>query len=118
MIAERGVDTLRASPTKRLGLQVLATIGLVHVAMFACYTMPNLIFGMNAREWPADVQKRSYLTDYICGDGTDRACPGPAIPNLRNDNPSGGSGSFWVTRDGGLGRPPQAPLPPAIPFEK
>jgi len=118
MIAERGVDTLRASPNKRLGLQVLATIGLVHVAMFACYTMPNLIFGMNAREWPADVQKRSYLTDYICGDGTDRACPGPAIPNLRNDNPSGGSGSFWVTRDGGLGRPPQAPPPPVIPFEK
>jgi hypothetical protein len=118
MLAERGVDDLKISSNKRLGLRILAVVGIVHVAMFACYTMPNLIFGMNARAWPADVQKRSYLTDYICGDGTDRTCPGPQIPNLRNNNQIGGSGSAWITWDGSVGRPAGAPLSQMVPFEK
>jgi len=104
-IAERGVDTLRTSPTRRLGLRILASVGVLHVAMFLAYTMPNLVFGMNARAWPQDVQQRSYLTDYICGPGTDRACPGPSVPNLRNDNGAGASGSSYVRRDGTLATP-------------
>jgi len=116
-IGERGVDDLGYSPNRRLGLRILATVGVVHAAMFAAYTLPNIFFGMNAREWPADVQKRSYLTDYICGEGTDRACPGPGVPNLRNDNGSGGSGSFYVRRDGTLARPESAPVPEIVPFD-
>jgi hypothetical protein len=107
-LAERGVDSVKRSSGRQTALRVLATVGAVHVAMFAAYTLPNLFFGMNAREWPKDVQERSYLTDYICGPGTDRACPGPSIPNLRNDNGRGGSGSFYVKRNETLGRPARA----------
>lgn len=118
IIAERGIDDLNVSSNKGLALRILATVGIMHAAMFACYTMPNLMFGMNARDWPTDVQKRSYLTDYICGDGTDRACPGPSIPNLRNNNQTGGSGSFWITPDGTARQPTGVPLHQTVPFQK
>lgn len=109
--AERGLDGVKAPSRRKLALQVLAVTGAVHVLMFLCYTGPNLVFAMNARPWPGDVQSRSYLTDYLCGPGTDRACPGPSVPNLRNNNSEGGSGSGYIGRDGGL-RWPAGPVPP------
>jgi len=117
-IAERGVDTLKISNTKKLVLRILAVIGCVHAAMFACYVLPNLYAGMTTQQWPADVQKRSYFTDYICGDGTNRACPGPQIPNLRNNNQDGGSGSAWIAPEGGLAVPSGWSVPQVVPFEK
>jgi Spirocyclase AveC-like len=117
-IAERGVTGLKISNNRKLVLRILATSGAVHAVMFTLYTMPNLFFGMNVQPWPEDVQKRSYFTDYICGDGTDRACPGPSIPNLRNNNADGGSGSFYVTPDGTLKRPTDAPTPKFTPFDR
>jgi hypothetical protein len=86
------------------------------VTMFVCYVLPNLFLGLHTQEWPADVQSRSYFTDYLCGQGTDRACPGPAVPNLRNDNATGGARSAYVDRDGRLVLPPGAVLPPPVPF--
>jgi hypothetical protein len=62
------------------------------------------------------VQQRSYFTDYICGEGTDRACPGPTIPNLRNDNATGGPQSAYIGRDGALKTPPGASIPAPVPF--
>jgi len=117
-IAERGADDLKVSSRRRLIARVLAVTAVVHVTMFACYTLPNVFFGMNAREWPADVQERSYLTNGICGEGTDRACPGPTVPNLRNNNGDGGSGSFYVRRDGTLGQPEGVEPPRPVPFNE
>jgi hypothetical protein len=101
MIAERGIDSIKASERRKLGLRVLAAIGVIQVAFLACYTIPNLIFGMNVKEWPDDVQQRSYFTDHICGDGTNRACPDPDLPLTRNDNGSPERTSY-VTPDGEL----------------
>jgi hypothetical protein len=101
-VAERGVDELGATPRRKLGLRVLAITGAVHVAMFTCYVAPNFVFGLHTRAWPADIRKRSYFTDYICADGTDRACPGPTIPNVRNDNAGGGAGTAYITSSGQL----------------
>lgn len=113
-VGERGIDDVGASSGRRYALRILGTIGVVHLAMFAGYTLPNLFFGMNARPWPADVQRRSYLTDGICGPGTDRACPGPSVPNLRNDNRAARSGSLYVRRDGSLGRPAGVAVPKPV----
>jgi hypothetical protein len=41
---------------------------------------------------------RSYFTSGLCGEGTDRACSGPAVPFATND-------SAYMTRDGGIARP-------------
>jgi hypothetical protein len=114
-LAERGADDLRVKPRTRLLVRVLAVTAIVHVAMLCCYTLPNIFFGMNARAWPVDLQDRSYLTDGICGPGTDRMCPGPHVPNLRNDNGTGGSGSYYIRRDGTLGAPDGVEQPTTTP---
>jgi hypothetical protein len=78
-IAERGIDELKTTPRRKLVMQTLALAGVVHVAMFTLYVAPNFVFGLHTQAWPADVRKHSYFTDYICGQGTDRICPAPAI---------------------------------------
>ncbi|MND02321.1 hypothetical protein D3C83_216600 [compost metagenome] len=60
-------------------------------------------------QWPADVQKRSYLTNHICGAGTDYACGGPAVPIPR-------PGSFHLDPEGRLVVPEQTKPPAVIPF--
>jgi hypothetical protein len=115
-VAERGLNELRMSARRALAYRVLAITGLVHVTMFLCYVLPNIFVGLHTQQWPADVQSRSYFTDYICGQGTDRACPGPSVPNLRNDNAAGGAQSAYITRDGRLAMPPGAALPAPVPF--
>lgn len=117
-VAERGIDDLRASPRRKLALRILAVTGVCHVAMFAFYVAPNFVFGLHTEEWPEEVQQRSYFTDYICGAGTDRACPGPEVPNVRNDNAGGGSGSARITPEGELRLPHDASFPRPIPFER
>ncbi len=86
MVVERGIDRIRGGNGKRVVIRALAAIAAVHLALIVFYNVPNTWIGMHSTEWPADLQKRSYLTDYLCGDGTDRACPGPAVPLVRNDN--------------------------------
>ena len=77
--AERGVDDLRVSPAKKYGLRFLALAGALNV-LFFIYNGPQIWWGLQADSWPQDIQKRSYLTDGICGPGTDYACPGSAVP--------------------------------------
>lgn len=92
--AERGIDKLRLSPGKMLVVRGLAVTAVVQVIMFAGYNVPNTAIGFNSTTWPADLQKRSYFTNFLCGDQTDRACPGGANPGIKTDsvypNTSGG----------------------------
>jgi hypothetical protein len=104
-IGERGADRLTATGGRRTAVRLLGVIAAVHLAMLGFYTLPNIFFGMNAYEWPVEIQNRSYLTDGICGPRTDRACPGPTVPNLRNDNSRGGSGSYYLRPDKSVGAP-------------
>jgi hypothetical protein len=62
--------------------------------------------------YPADIQKRSYFTQGICGARTDRACPGPSIPIPL-------PGSAYINQEGGLSYPPGWVEPELkVPFAK
>jgi hypothetical protein len=110
-IAERGIDDVRgpANSGRKLVVRALATIFVVQAAMFVSYNLPNAWVGLHSQSWPADLQKRSYLTDYICGAGTDRACPGPAVPNTR-------VGGAYVAPGGSLVVPDGVRVPDVVPF--
>lgn len=75
-LAERGVQRFLKDHGKLSSVvRGLAIIGVVHFALFLCYTVPNaFIYKLNI-EWPKDLVNRSYLTDYICGPGTANQCP-------------------------------------------
>jgi hypothetical protein len=80
------------------------------------YTLPHMFVGAHSRTWNDDIQKRSYFLDGICGGGSGRACPGPAVPLVRNDNSGGGGGSAYVGSDGKLHIPTGTVLPSRIPL--
>jgi hypothetical protein len=117
-IAERGLDQLRGTPRRKLLIRTLAMIAVVHLCMFVGYTLPNTWLGLHSTVWPADLQKRSYLTDYVCGAGTNRACPGPGVPNARNDNGDSNGGSAYLSASGTLVVPRNTKLPRLVPFTK
>jgi len=100
---ERGID--RVTGARRQGwLRLLAVIGAVQVIFLITFTVPVAFITAHGRKWPADVQKRSYLTDQICGVGTSRACPGPAVPLSRGR-------SAYLSPDGHLIVPAGTSLP-------
>jgi len=61
--------------------------------------------------------KWSYLTDFICGEGTDQMCPGPAVPQYRNNNHNPNGGSAHLDPNGHLVVPPDTQLPSLVPFD-
>jgi hypothetical protein len=116
-LAERGIEHVEGSSSKRLTLRILATIGAVQLTMLVCYVIPNFWTGSHSTAWPAAIQKRSYFTDYLCGDGTDRACPGPSIPISRNNNFHPAASSAYATPTGHIGWPSAARRPVPVSFE-
>ena len=118
MIVERGIDKVKAGPRTKVLIRALAAVAAVHLALIVFYNIPNSWIGIHSDEWPADLQKRSYLTNYVCGDGTDRACPGPALPNARFDTNDFDGGSAYVTPGGGVVIPEDTTVPPAVPFDR
>jgi hypothetical protein len=80
-VAERGIDEVRATPKQRTWLRVLAVAGIFNVLVFALYSFPlGMITGLYGDNWPKDIANRSYLTDGLCGVGTDRSCAGNIDP--------------------------------------
>jgi hypothetical protein len=79
-LAERGIDSVKTGGLQRAGLRFLAIFGVFSVIVIAFYNIPTAIMAAHSTAWPADTQKRSYLLDGICGQGTNRACPGPGVP--------------------------------------
>jgi Spirocyclase AveC-like len=77
-LAERGAESLRATPARAWAIRALAVSGMVALAMFLCYNVTNFFFGLHGTNWPRDIQKRSYLT-YTCGPLAGRSCPPSAI---------------------------------------
>lgn len=116
-VAERGIDRVRHGTGAKNAIRAFAVIAAVHVALFVTYNVPNFWIGLHSNEWPADLQKRSYFTNGICGDGTDRACPGPGVPLPRNDNDDVGSSSY-ASPDGRLVIPESTELPEPVPFDR
>jgi hypothetical protein len=85
-LAERGIDELRATPRQKSGLRLLALVGALNAILLVGYEVPIQWFALHADEWPQDIVKRSYLTDGLCGPGTDYACSGPGVPVPRPDS--------------------------------
>jgi hypothetical protein len=55
------------------------------------------VIGAHASAYPKSVLRDSYFLNGLCGGETNRACPGPAIPNPRGN-------SAYITVQGGAGR--------------
>ncbi|MBI3227632.1 MAG: spirocyclase AveC family protein [Mycolicibacterium cosmeticum] len=110
-IVERGLDQVRGSFAKQQLVRFLAIFAACSTLFFVIYNIPAQWFGMHADPWPADVQKRSYFTAGLCGDGTDRPCPDPRIPM-----PTKGSG--YINTGGQLVLPDGVELPKVVPFER
>jgi hypothetical protein len=70
----------------------------VHAITFVLYTIPASWAVTHPVAWPEDTMSRSYFTSGLCGEGTDRACSGPAVPFATNE-------SAYMTRDGGIAHP-------------
>jgi hypothetical protein len=111
MWIERGIDTVRGGAGRKLALRGLAAIGAVQLIMFLGYNVPNTAIGFNSAAWPKDLQKRSYFTNGICGAGTNRLCPGPDVPNMRN-------GAAYIGANGQVVIPSGKTLPRNVPFAK
>ncbi len=87
-LVERGITDLKAGTGKKTVMRFLALISSMSLIFVAFYNVPLAMFvSANQSPWPKSVQDKSYFTDYICGQGTDRMCPGtPGIPPfLGND---------------------------------
>jgi len=118
---ERGIDQVRGGPVKKAGLQLLAMIAAFQLGLLMLYTVPQVaFFTSKPNEWPADVQRRSYLVDNICGPGADWACPGPLVPlNRGNARNQSGARIAAGTRSGnGVTIAGADKIPDAVPFAK
>lgn len=117
-LADRGLESLKVSDRRKSLLRALAMIGAVQFLMLICYNIPNTWSATRSGEWPADLQQRSYLTNGICGEGTDQMCPGPAAPQFRNDNRDPNGGSAHLDPNGHLVVPGNTVLPGMVPFDR
>jgi hypothetical protein len=117
-LADRGLESLKVSDRRKSLLRALAMIGACNAIMFVGYNLPNTWNATRSDEWPADFQKRSYFTNGLCGEGTNQMCPGPAVPQFRNNNHDPNGGSAHLDPNGNLVVPPNTVLPPMIPFDR
>jgi Spirocyclase AveC-like len=78
-LAERGLERVRAGAKQRQGIRFLALVGIVNVAFLFTYSLMTQFFNLHSGAWPKDAQKRSYLTNHLCGPGTSFACGGSEV---------------------------------------
>jgi hypothetical protein len=91
-----------------VAVRFLALLASCHLIYFFSYNVWAFHIGTHQQNWPKAVQERTYLLNGVCGEGTDRLCPGPAVPNSK-------PGSSYVGRDGELVVPAGTELPPTFP---
>jgi hypothetical protein len=112
MFIERGVDKIKGTNARRNFLRALAGIGAMQLIMFCGYNVTNGIMAANVHAWPKAVQERSYFTNFICGDLTNRLCPGPLSGTMRVGGPV-------INGQGGVTLAPgQKKLPPIYKYLK
>ncbi|HZU47791.1 MAG TPA: spirocyclase AveC family protein, partial [Mycobacterium sp.] len=108
---ERGLERVKGGFAKQQFTRFLAIFAACSAFFFVCYNIPAQWFAMHQDPWPQDILKRSYFLMGICGGGTDRACPDPALPI-----PSKHSG--YINQHGQLVFPPGVTPPKTVPLER
>lgn len=79
-LPESGIDDVQARPVTKTLLRFLAVNGVLQLVILVLYVFPTAVATIYSDEWSPDVASRSYLTNFLCGLGTDHACPGAGIP--------------------------------------
>ncbi len=110
-VVERGLDRVQGGVVKQQIIRFLAIFAACSSLFFVFYNLPAQWFAMHADPWPQDVQERSYFTAGLCGEGTDRPCPDPALPM-----PSKESG--YINQEGRLVLPDGLELPTIYPLDR
>lgn len=105
---ERGLERVQGGFVKQQGLRFLALFAISSIIFFVSYNLPAQWLGLHADPWPEDIQKRSYFTSGICGEGTGRLCPDPRLPLMTND-------TTLVDPDGNLVLPEGFEIPKIVP---
>ncbi|CAM2746138.1 spirocyclase AveC family protein [Skermania piniformis] len=108
---ERGLDSVRGGFVRQQFTRFLAIFAACSAFFFVMYNLPAQWFAMHADPWPEDLLKRSYFLMGICGDGTDRPCPDPALPMPLTN-------SGYIDKDGRLVLPDGVVLPSIVPVEQ
>lgn len=93
-VAERGLERFNF-PGPKNAVRLMAITGWLYTATLLVYFVPLWLFTLHSEAWPKDVTNRSYLTDYLCGPDTHRACPADNVPLFRPN-------SVTITPDGQL----------------
>ncbi len=110
--AERGLEKVEGGRAKKEGIRFLAIFATISIFFFVFYNLPAQWLAMHADEWPEDIQKRSYFTMNVCGEGTGRLCPHPNLPIDQ------GTRSARIAPDGTVVWPEGVEIPKIIPFER
>ncbi|BBX21115.1 DUF5135 domain-containing protein [Mycolicibacter terrae] len=111
-VVERGLDQIKGGFAKQQFIRFLAIFAALSASFFVFYTIPSQWFALHTESWPDDVLKRSYfMMGGICGYGTDRPCPDPALPMP-------GKYSGYINTDGVLVLPPGVEFPKIVPYEQ
>jgi hypothetical protein len=110
--AERGLERVQGGAVKKQGTRFLAIFAAISLFFFLFYNLPAQWLAMHAEAWPVDIQKRSYFTMGICGEGTGRLCPHPALPIDQGET------SAYIGPDGNVVLPEGVELPKIVPFER
>jgi hypothetical protein len=108
---ERGSDRFHVTPKQENAMRFFAIFGLYNV-MFVLVCLPLMYSGLRSQPWPNDILERSYLTNGICGPGSEYACPGgPYPPPLQGR--AGVSPENQLSVPEGIKLPPPVVRPPA-----
>lgn len=111
-IVERGIDSLGLSRRRSAAMRFLAIGGFIAVTQAVLVNVPYYWMSNHMSTYPADIQKRSYFLDGLCGEGTDTACFGPALPTVR------GNDAARVAPDGTLSVPRGTVIPKPVPLDR
>jgi hypothetical protein len=105
---EKGLETVPGGVIRQQFTRMLALIAVTSTAFFVFYNIPVQLFALHQQSWPADITKRSYFLDGICGQGSGRACPDPSLPASTN-------GSGYIDENGKFVVPKGVTIPKTVP---
>ncbi|OBF25465.1 spirocyclase, AveC family [Mycobacterium kubicae] len=108
---ERGLERVQGGFVRQQFTRFLAIFAACSMFFFVFYNIPAQWLALHAESWPNDILKRSYFLMGICGEGTNRLCPDPALPTP-------GKKSGYIDPGGHVVFPPGVQLPAIVPLER